>query len=110
VSSLLELGSCQGLTGFPMRRIEVLSEVRTGRRTVAAAAAVLAVSECQDRSRRVTRTYGWGHPGPFADYRLVIESVLSGDGTKAASTLRNMDACGKLSLSESPHGFSTTPL
>jgi hypothetical protein len=58
-----------------LRRIEVLSEVRTGRRTVAAAAAVLAVSERQDRSRRVIRTYGWGHPGPFADYRLVIESV-----------------------------------
>jgi len=38
-------------------------------------AAVLAVSERQDRSRRVIRTYGWGHPGPFADYRLVIESV-----------------------------------
>jgi len=30
-----------------LRRIEVLSEVRTGRRTVAAAAAVLAVSERQ---------------------------------------------------------------
>jgi hypothetical protein len=29
----------------------------------------------RDRSGKLIGTYGWGHPGPFAGYRLVIESV-----------------------------------
>ena len=40
-----------------LRRIEVLSDVRVGRRTVAAAAAVLAVSERQ--AYRLLARYKW---------------------------------------------------
>jgi hypothetical protein len=29
----------------------------------------------RDRSGKLIGTYGWGHPSPFAAYRLVIESV-----------------------------------
>jgi hypothetical protein len=45
-----------------LRRIEVLSEVRAGRRTVAAAAAVLAVSERQ--AYRLLAKYGYFCPTP----------------------------------------------
>jgi hypothetical protein len=27
------------------------------------------------RSGKIIGTFGWGHPGPFAAYRLVIQSV-----------------------------------
>jgi hypothetical protein len=29
----------------------------------------------RDESGRIIGTFGWGHPGPFAAYRLVIHSV-----------------------------------